>query len=137
MSPFLTRAQELRASTTPHFNCAQSVLVPFAEHAGYTTEQACAFAAAFGGGMQTGNLCGAFTGALMALGVLGIASRPNVTTLTRRMRDNHDGTLLCVDLLRKNAEAGGERKPHCDAMVYEAVSLVEELLARELQKADS
>lgn len=131
MSPFLARAQELRASTEPHFNCAQSVLVPFAEHAGYTTEQACAFAAAFGGGMQTGSLCGAFTGALMALGVLGIASRKNVTSLTRRMRGNHDGTLMCADLLRRNAEAGGERKPHCDGMVFEAVGLVEELLAAE------
>jgi C_GCAxxG_C_C family probable redox protein len=104
------------------------VLVPFAEEAGFTTEQACAFAAAFGGGMQTGNLCGAFTGALMALGVLGIADRRNVVTLTKRMKENHDGTLLCVDLLRKNAEAGGQRKPHCDGMVYEAVALVEELL---------
>lgn len=131
MSPFLERAQELRASASVHYNCAQSVLVPFAEHAGYTADQACAFSAAFGGGMQTGNLCGAFTGALMALGVLGIASRKNVTTLTRRMRDNHDGTLLCVELLRKNAEAGGERKPHCDGMVFEAVSLVEELLEAE------
>jgi C_GCAxxG_C_C family probable redox protein len=124
----LERAKELRASVDPHYNCAQAVLVPFAEEAGFTTEQACAFAAAFGGGMQTGNLCGAFTGALMALGVLGIADRRNVVTLTKRMKENHDGTLLCVDLLRKNAEAGGQRKPHCDGMVYEAVALVEELL---------
>jgi C_GCAxxG_C_C family probable redox protein len=128
MGKYLERAKELRASVDPHYNCAQAVLVPFAEEAGFTTEQACAFAAAFGGGMQTGNLCGAFTGALMALGVLGIADRRNVVTLTKRMKENHDGTLLCVDLLRKNAEAGGQRKPHCDGMVYEAVALVEELL---------
>ena len=74
MGKYLERAKELRASVDPHYNCAQAVLVPFAEEAGFTTEQACAFAAAFGGGMQTGNLCGAFTGALMALGVLGILS---------------------------------------------------------------
>jgi C_GCAxxG_C_C family probable redox protein len=128
MGKYLERAKELRASVDPHYNCAQAVLVPFAEEAGFTTEQACAFAAAFGGGMQTGNLCGAFTGALMALGVLGIADRRSVVTLTKRMKENHDGTLLCVDLLRKNAEAGGQRKPHCDGMVYEAVALVEELL---------
>jgi C_GCAxxG_C_C family probable redox protein len=128
MGKYLERAKELRASVDPHYNCAQAVLVPFAEEAGFTTEQACAFAAAFGGGMQTGNLCGAFTGALMALGVLGIADRRNVVALTKRMKENHDGTLLCIDLLRKNAEAGGQRKPHCDGMVYEAVALVEELL---------
>lgn len=128
MSTYLERAKELRACASPHYNCAQSVLVPFAETAGYTTEQACAFAAAFGGGMQTGNLCGAFTGALMALGVLGIADRKNVVAITKRMKENHDGTLLCTELLRKNAQAGGERKPHCDGMVYEAVGIVEELL---------
>ncbi len=128
MSTYLRRAEELRACASPHYNCAQSVLVPFAEAAGYTAEQACAFAAAFGGGMQTGSLCGAFTGALMALGVLGIADRKNVVAITRRMKENHDGTLLCAELLRKNAQAGGERKPHCDAMVYEAVGIVEELL---------
>jgi C_GCAxxG_C_C family probable redox protein len=130
MGKYLERAKELRASVDPHYNCAQAVLVPFAEEAGFTTEQACAFAAAFGGGMQTGNLCGAFTGALMALGVLGIADRRNVVTLTKRMKESHDGTLLCVDLLRKNAEAGGQRKPHCDGMVYEAVTLLEQILAK-------
>lgn len=127
MSRFVERARELRASLIPHYNCAQSVLIPFAEEAGYTAKQACEFSAAFGGGMQSGNLCGAFTGGLMALGVLGKADRRRVMELTRRMRDNHDGTLLCVDLLRKNKEAGGQKKPHCDAMVYEAVALVEEI----------
>lgn len=131
MSTSLQRAQELRESTDVHYNCAQAVLIPFAEKAGYTEEQACAFAAAFGQGMQTGNLCGAFTGALMALGVLGAADHKTVVALTRRMRDNHDGTLACADLLRKNSQAGGKRKPHCDAMVYEAVQLVEELVAGE------
>lgn len=131
MSKYLSRACELRASLIPHYNCAQSVLVPFAEEAGYTTEQACAYAAAFGGGMQTGDLCGAFTGGLMALGVLGKADRKRVQELQRRMRENHGGDLLCVDLLRKNKEAGGKKKPHCDAMVYEAISLVEELAGLE------
>ncbi|MBR3224275.1 MAG: C_GCAxxG_C_C family protein [Atopobiaceae bacterium] len=129
MSAYMERAKQLRASTSVHYNCAQSVLVPFAEQQGYTAEQACAFAAAFGQGMQTANLCGAFTGALMALGVCGKADRKSVVALTRRMKQNHDGTLLCAELLRKNAETGGERKPHCDAMVFEAVELVEELLS--------
>mgnify|MGYP002624163124 CR=1 FL=1 len=127
MSKYLERARELRASVDVRYNCAQSVLVPFAEEAGLTEKQACAVAAAFGQGMQSGNLCGAYTGALMALGVLGRADRKTVATLTRRMRDTHGGTLMCADLLRKNAETGGKRKPHCDAMVYEAVQLVEEL----------
>jgi C_GCAxxG_C_C family probable redox protein len=126
---YLDRAKELRESTEVHYNCAQSVFVPFAEHVGMSCEQACAVAQAFGRGMQTVSVCGALTGALMSLGVLGLADRRTVAALTRKMRDNHGGTILCVELLRKNAEAGGQKKPHCDAMVYEAVSLVEEVLA--------
>ena len=129
MSIYLDRAKELRACIDPHYNCAQSVLIPFAEQAGLTMEQANAVAQAFGGGMQVGSVCGALTGALMALGVLGHADRKTVSTLFRRMRENHGGTITCVDLLRKNAEAGGQKKPHCDAMVYEAIALVEELTA--------
>lgn len=128
MSAYLDRAHELRESTDFHYNCAQAVLVPFAEKAGMSLEQACAVAQAFGGGMQTGNVCGAITGGLMALGVMGTADRKTVMAFFRRMRENHDGLITCVDLLRKNAEAGGEKKPHCDAMVYESVALVTELL---------
>ena len=29
---------------------------------------------------------------------------------------------------KKPAEEGGEKKPHCDAMVYESVALVEEMM---------
>ena len=128
MSKYLERAQELRASVNPHYNCAQSVLIPFAEQVGMTVEQAYAVADAFGGGMRSGNVCGALTGAYMALGVLGLASNQNVAYIRKRMRDNHNGTVMCAELLRANKEAGGEKKPHCDAMVYEAIALVEECL---------
>ncbi len=130
MSIYLERAQELRASVDPHYNCAQSVLVPFAESVGITCEQACAVAQGFGGGMQTGNACGAYTGAVMALGVLGLASQNNVVALTERLRANNNGMLMCADLLQANAKAGGEKKPFCDALVYNSVEAVEELLAQ-------
>ena len=38
--------------------------------------------------------------------------------------------LECADLLRRNKELGGERKPHCDALVFEVVELVEKLLRK-------
>ncbi len=128
MGIYLDRARALRESTEYHYNCAQAVLIPFAERVGLTLEQANAVAQAFGGGMQTGSTCGAVTGGLMALGVLGLADHRTVVSFIRQMRENHDGTIACADLLRKNAAAGGQKKPHCDAMVYEAVALVEELL---------
>lgn len=128
MGTYLERAEELRNATDRHYNCAQSVLIPFAEAAGMDTEDAFRVSAAFGGGMRTANLCGAFTGALMALGVMGAADKKTVQEITRRMKANHDGTLLCAELLAANARAGGERHAHCSALVYEAVGLVEELL---------
>ena len=42
---------------------------------------------------------------------------------------NHVTSLDCANLLRLAAERGEARKPHCDRMVYEAVELLEELLA--------
>ena len=52
------------------FNCAQSVLVSFAEQLGISEDEALRVACAFGGGMGRQQLtCGAVTGAAMALGL--------------------------------------------------------------------
>lgn len=51
------------------FNCAQSVLAPFAEELGISEELALKVASSFGGGARCGQLCGAVSGALMALGL--------------------------------------------------------------------
>ena len=128
MSKYMDRAKELRACTSIHYNCAQSVLIPFAADAGLSEEDAFRVAANFGGGMLMGGTCGAFTGGMMALGVWGVDDKTVVQQLTRAMKSNHDGTLDCAKLLAKNAELGNPRKPHCDAMVYEAVELVEKIL---------
>lgn len=62
MSRYLDRARELREDPDVHYNCAQSVLIPFAEEAGLTAEQANAITANFGSGMKIGSVCGAITG---------------------------------------------------------------------------
>lgn len=60
------RALELFAA---HANCAQSVYAACGEGGGMSEAQRLAVAAAFGGGMgRQGEVCGALTGALMALG---------------------------------------------------------------------
>ena len=130
MSTYLDRAKELRAIEEPHYNCAQAVLIPFAEQAGLQADQAYRLAQAFGGGMCSGSVCGAVTGALMALGVLGIATDEAVAELTGRMAVRHGNTTLCAELLQANADAGREKRPFCDALVFEAVALVEEQLAK-------
>lgn len=129
-SPYLARAEALRADTSRHYNCAQSVLVPFADAAGLDEETAFRLTANFGAGMKRASVCGAITGGLMALGLLGVEDGPTVAEYHRRLRQVHDGLLDCADLLRVNQEQGGNKKTHCDGMVYECVALVEELARR-------
>lgn len=128
MSIYLDRAQELRAIVTPHYNCAQSVLLPFAGAAGLSEETLYALSANFGAGMKMASVCGAITGGLMVLGLFGVNDGPTIGAYYRRLREKHEGMLTCAELLRANQQRGGEKKPHCDAMVYECVALAEELL---------
>ena len=128
MSKYMDRARELRAIVTPHYNCAQSVLLPFAPDAGVTEETAYLLAANFGAGMKMASVCGAITGGLMALGLYGVDDGNTIADLYARLKANHEGQLDCAPLLQINKEKGGEKKPHCDEMVFECVALVEEIL---------
>ena len=53
-----------------HFNCAQSVFAPFALRFGMDMDTAMKIATPFGGGMgHAGQVCGAVSGGLMAIGL--------------------------------------------------------------------
>lgn len=123
-SKYLARARDLRASTTIHYNCGQSVILPFAGDMGLTEEQAMGICANFGGGLKRASACGAITAGIIVLGVFGIEPAEYYQAL----RANHDDMLDCADLLRRNKELGREKKPHCDGLVFECVSLVERIL---------
>lgn len=61
---------EARAVFMGPYNCAQAVLVPFADRFGLDRDMAFKIATPFGGGMgHTGQICGAVSGALMAIGL--------------------------------------------------------------------
>ena len=122
----MEKTQALRADTNVHYNCAQAVLVPFAAEMGLSEEQAYALGAHFGSGMRHGSTCGAVTGALMVLGMLGYDEK-EAAALLHQVREGH-GALDCATLLRTSHEAGIPRKPHCDGMVFELVQAVEEAL---------
>lgn len=51
------------------FNCSQAVLSVFSEELGITKEDALKIASGFGAGVRQGDICGAVSGAIMALGV--------------------------------------------------------------------
>lgn len=128
MTEMMKRSHALRDDTTTHYNCAQAVLIPFAEKKGISAAQATAITANFGSGMRAGLTCGAITGGLMALGLYDAGDAEASAEFMRRMKDLHGGLFDCRDLLREEVHSPAEKKPHCDGMVYEAVEIVEEML---------
>ena len=128
MSKYLERAKEIRAIETPHHNCAQSVLMSFTQSLKLDDETAYKITTAFGGGMKCGITCGVITGGLMVLGLFGIDDPADTQALVKFFQGRHNDMLNCADLLKANAAAGGTRKPHCDARVYEMVDYVENIL---------
>ena len=132
MSRYQDMAMERRSvllpGGKPAYNCCQAVVSVFAEDAGYD-EAACMKAATyFRGGMQMGSVCGAVTGSLLALGLAGIDDSQASNELIRMVKENHNGLINCRDLLRVNAENGGEKMPHCNAMIRECIGYVETIL---------
>ena len=132
MSKYTELAMERRSHFAPDgkpvFNCCQSVVSVFAEDAGYDEEACMKAATYFRGGMQMGSVCGAVTGSLMAIGLAGVDDPQIPGELFRRVRENHEGMLNCKDLLRINAERGGEKMSHCNAMIRECIGYTEEIL---------
>ncbi len=119
------RAGELHHCVQPNYNCCQSVLVPFVEEMGMNPEIAYRLSAQFGGGMRRGSVCGAVTGGLMALGLLGADDR-STADFQRRFREKA-GAMDCAELLKNAKENGEERAAHCDLMVDMATALVDEI----------
>jgi len=80
------------------FNCAQSVLCACSGFTGLDNATAEAVSAGFGGGMRSGEVCGAISGAIMALGC-GI-SRANPDSPDCKMQ-TANATRECVKRFRE------------------------------------
>ncbi|MBQ9915049.1 MAG: C_GCAxxG_C_C family protein [Clostridia bacterium] len=106
------------------YNCAQAVLLAFADELGMKKEELSGIALCFGGGMATGSTCGALTGGLMALGLMQKAQTPpaadekaigrgKAKELTKAFEEMHN-TVMCRDIL---ASPEGKDKKLCSALV--------------------
>ena len=102
MNRHIEKAKELR-SPQKCYNCAETIMMAYADDLGLTESQAECLGCNFGGGMKCGGTCGAITGGLMVLGALGVSSPGAVGAFQRTIRDNHNGMTNCADLLRDNA----------------------------------
>lgn len=115
-------------------NCAQSVLCALSDYTGLDEQAAKCISAGFGGGARCGELCGAITGGIMALGLASNnangAPSGSVATLTieltKTFRAEH-GCVLCQDLTMKY---GG--KTHCPKMIETATSIAEKIIQEKI-----
>ncbi len=130
------------------FNCAQSVFAAFAEEVGIDKDEALKVASCFGGGMKSGEVCGAVTGALMAIGMKYGSSAENDVEGKRFVSDktvefikkfsDKNGTILCRELLGLKANGidemqeairNGHDKTVCSRVIADAVDIAEEMFA--------
>jgi C_GCAxxG_C_C family probable redox protein len=130
------------------FTCGQAVLAAFAPLHGVDRDAALRVACAFGGGIaRTGSMCGAVSGALIAIGlrfgrtrVEDEAAREKTYEVTReflgRFRQEH-GSDMCRELLgvdigttegREAAMKGGLFGSRCPEFVRSAAHLVSTLV---------
>lgn len=144
----MNRSEHAVACFKEGFNCSQAVLSPFAPELGLERETALRIAGTFGGGMgRLGEVCGAVTGALMALGLkYGCVDPKNAEgkeaayRLVREFADRfiaRHGAILCRDLLgcdigtpegRELAREKGLFANLCPQLVRDAAEIVEQML---------
>jgi C_GCAxxG_C_C family probable redox protein len=144
----MSKPDEAVATFRGAFNCAQAVFVAFAPELGLERELALRVAGGFGGGIgRMGEVCGAVTGAVLAIGLKHGKYRPEdnaarektyalVQEFSRQFRERH-GKLLCRELLgcdvstpegRQAAHDSGLHDTLCPQLVRDAAEIVEQLL---------
>ena len=129
------------------YHCSQAVLATFADELGLTEEQALKLGGCFGGGMCKGEVCGACTGALMALGlkygqsdIEDIESRKKTNDVSVEFLDmfqKENGSYICRELLgcdlgtdegKRYAIENNLFIDFCPKMVYSATKIAENLM---------
>jgi C_GCAxxG_C_C family probable redox protein len=144
----MTRKEKALEAFDGGLNCAQSVLLAFAEEMGLDPEKGLKIASGFGGGMGAmGGTCGAVTGAFMVIGLgCGNASAASreaklatygiIQGFAREFEQVH-GSIVCRELLGcdiSSFEGYGEAtkknlfKTECPRYVETAVVILERIL---------
>ncbi len=127
------------------YNCSQGVFSAFAEQFGLDKKLALRLASPFGGGLaRQGEVCGAVSGALLALGLARGTDTPRSKEeiyrlsqeLMRIFKTRH-GSILCRELIgcdmstpegHQTATEKGVFRSICPLLVRDAADIVEELV---------
>ena len=122
------------------YMCSQAVLAVFCEEFGLSREQAFKISISFGGGMRKGEVCGACTGAIMALGLKYSENKSKSDEMCVKFLDSfkkENGSYICRDLLDcdirteegiKYAIDNNLFKEICPKMVESAAKIAQELI---------
>lgn len=122
------------------YMCSQAVLAVFCEEFGLSRKQAFKISISFGGGMRKGEVCGACTGAIMALGLKYGENKSKSDEMCVKFLDSfkkENGSYICRDLLDcdirteegiKYAIDNNLFKEICPKMVESAVKIAQELI---------
>lgn len=127
------------------FNCCQAILASYMDLTGLTEQASFDMGGGFGAGAQTGELCGAITGAVMTLGMLTPVDRQDpvgskrrtgalAKEFQKRFRERF-GELRCRPLLKSAVQASDETPVardmgltnRCDILIITAMEIIEEM----------
>lgn len=129
------------------YHCSQAVLAAFSSDLEISEEQALKLGGCFGGGMCMGEVCGAVSGGLMALGLK--FGQSDINDLNSRTKTNEaakallnrfkkeNGSYICRELLHYDLSIDEERsevinlglfKTFCPQMVRSAAQITYDLL---------
>ncbi len=130
-----------------NYNCAQATFSTFAEELGLDRNTALKIASGFGGGLNDGEVCGAVTGALMAIGLKygfyqqndlerkAIANE-KAREFIAKFKENN-GSIICKEILKYNPSFASDKlkiqelnlfKLICPRMVADAVEIVQGMI---------
>lgn len=103
------------------FHCSQAVFAAFAEDMGITEEQALKIGACFGSGMRKGEVCGACTGALMALGLkYGQCAEEDMES---RQKTNEVTDKFLAEFKKQNGSYSCKELLGCDLSTEEGIAI--------------
>ena len=143
----MTHREMAEANFKEGYNCSQAVFAAFSEEVGLPRQTALQLASGFGGGVgRMREVCGAFSGAVMALGALYGSDDPAHKTAVYAMVQElaakfkaETGSLICRELLGLDKPEGSPvasprtetyyKKRPCVEMVGLAADLLVQYLA--------
>jgi len=148
-----TRPESAAAYFEQKLNCAQSVLAAFAPDLGLDEKTALRLASPLGGGLaRRGEVCGAVSGALLALGLARGSETPEDNDRTYRLAqdfmarfEQRHGSLTCRELLgydirdpqeRERAGRAGVYTRLCPLFVSGAAGILQSMLETNPEPAD-